>query len=333
MTATHVVVVGSANVDHTMAVPWLPAPGETVLVSGLDLLAGGKGMNQAVASARLGAHVSFIGAVGDDHGGTFLLAQMRADGIEVDHVHIDSSRRTGIAVVAVLPSGENGILVAPGANHGLLPGPTATAVKELAGPETVVVIQAEIPHAVVESVAHAAEQAGARLLLNLAPYYDLPHQVRRLADPLVVNQVEARALLGSDISGVEGARHAATVLRGSMRSVVITLGAAGACWATGTASGHVPAPRIDDVVDTTGAGDAFVGAMAFALASGLDLPVATALAARISAFSVRRMGAQHSYPSRAEAFELTRPLRPTEKGRQWGAPIHGHGGADGQPAS
>ena len=304
MTARRVIVVGSANIDYTITTPWLPAPGETVLASGLLKLPGGKGMNQAVASARLGARVTFIGAVGDDDDGTFLLTRMRADGIDVDRVQIDSTRRTGLAIVSVLPTGENGILVVPGANDGLLPEPTGAAVRELAGPGTVVVVQAEIPQEVVRSVAAAAEASQARLLVNLAPYYDLPPDVRRLADPLVINLVEASALHGSAISGVPDALAAAEEICRSVRSIVITLGESGACWATADTSGHSPAPHVESVVDTTGAGDAFVGATAAMLADGSDLATAADIGGRVGAFAVRSSGAQSSYPTRAEVGYL-----------------------------
>jgi ribokinase len=304
MNESHVIVVGSANIDYTMVVPRLPAPGETVLASDLQVLPGGKGMNQAVAAARLGAAVTFVGAVGDDQEGAFLVERMKTEGINVDRVLIDETRRTGLAMVSVLPEGENSIAVASGANESLLPDWTASSVRSLAGPGSVVVVQAEIPRCVVESVAHATEAAGARLLLNLAPYLDVPAEVLRLADPLVVNEVEAIALHGAPISGPADAQRAAEALVNTARSVVITMGAAGACWATASASGYVPSPLVNDVVDTTGAGDAFVGALSSVLAAGQSLAAAVGVAGLVGAFTVIRFGAQPSYPSREEMTEL-----------------------------
>ena len=269
-----VVVVGSLNVDLVTHVERHPRPGETVLARGrLARFAGGKGGNQAVAAAQAGARVSMVGWVGDDDAGLAYLARLQSRGIDVSGVRLLRGSPTGQAWITVDDEGENAIVVVPGANA---EEPTVDeGVLARLGPGDVLLTQLEIPLPVVATVARRAHQRGARVVLNAAPYAALPHDVVALADPLVVNEHEALALADSDLLP---------------SSVLVTFGGEGCSWDgerfAGTA---VPAER---VVDTTGAGDAFCGALAAALADGADRTQAVHRALAAGAAAVRRHGAQ-----------------------------------------
>jgi ribokinase len=302
--AHRVIVVGSANVDYVIRVPTLPAAGETLLGAAMRVLPGGKGMNQAVASARLAAEVHFVGAVGADPDGRMLLDVLAAEGVGTDDVIVSAEERTGLAVVSVLPTGENSIVVVPGANSTVEPKAVHRAIEALAGPGDLVVVQCEVPAATVKSAVVAATAHQARAVVNLAPYTSLPDQTVQAADPLVLNEVEAAELSGQAVTTVEDAMLTAAALSALAKSVVITLGPRGACWASDGIAHHVPAPAVADVIDTTGAGDAFVGALAALLAEGADLPSAVSIAIDVASVSVTRHGAQVSYPRRAELASL-----------------------------
>lgn len=297
-----IVVIGSANQDYLLRVPAVPAPGETTLAHTMRRSPGGKGANQAVAAARLGADVRFVGCVGDDDDGALLLRELRAEGVTTTDVEIIGREPTGIALVMVDDSGENSIVVVPGANFAL----TAARVQRVLvrqPRDAVVLIQAEVPVAIVTATSRAAREAGARLVLNLAPYVALEDQALAPCDPLVVNESEAAALTGRAASTPEDALEVARDLLARCRSVVLTLGAQGAVWASPTGAGHVPAPAVADVVDTTGAGDAFAGALAVRLASGRSLEDAVELGVRAGSFAVTSEGAQSSYPRRNDLLE------------------------------
>jgi ribokinase len=302
--AHRLIVVGSANVDYVIRVPTLPAAGQTLLGGPLRILPGGKGMNQAVASSRMGAEVRFVGSVGADPDGQLLLAALAVEGIGTDDVKITSAERTGLAIVSVLPSGENTITVVPGANSVLDAAAVQRVVQAAVRPGDLVVVQCEIPVPAICSAVATATAGGARVVINLAPYTALPEPTLRAADPLVVNEVEAADLGGEPVATVDEAMIAAAVLASRARSVVLTLGSRGACWAAAGTVQHVPAPTVTEVVDTTGAGDAFVGALAARLADGAGLADAVSLAVEIAAVSVTRPGAQTSYPRRDEIASL-----------------------------
>ena len=300
----NVIVVGSANLDYVISTDSLPAAGETLLAQDFRKLPGGKGANQAVAAARLGATVSFVGAVGDDSDGALMIREMRSEGIDTSEIEI-STERTGLAIVSVLPDGENSIVVVPGANSTLSADRVERAVARLATAGTVLVVQGEIPAAAVAACVRAATAAGGRVIVNLAPYVELPEETLRLADPLVVNEIEAAALAGYAVTGPELARQAARDLARRSRSAVITLGAAGVSWATQEESGLVPAQPVSRVVDTTGAGDAFVGSLAAMFTEEMGLEAAIRIAAEVGALAVTRVGAQASYPLRDEIRQLS----------------------------
>lgn len=281
-----VLVVGSANADLTVTVDRRPAGGETVLGGDTVISPGGKGANTAVAAARLGADVALVAAVGADPYGELLRESLRVDGVRTELVHT-ARRPTGIAYITVTPDGENSILVSPGANAALdYPAPDLTGVG-------VVVLSMEIPMPTVERAIAAAAAAGVPTVLNLSPVAPVDAATLRAVDVLLVNEHEAAWLLGSADAGPE------RLLDRGPRAAVVTLGARGArvVLPGGTAAGvvDVPAPAVD-VVDTTGAGDGFAGALAAALAEGVELVEAVRRAARVAAISVTRSGAQPSYP-------------------------------------
>ncbi|MHC3814458.1 ribokinase [Streptomyces sp. DT9] len=290
-------VVGSANADLVVGVDRRPAAGETVLGSDLAVHPGGKGANQAVAAARLGARTALLARVGDDAHGRLLLESQRSAGVDTTGVLVGGAP-TGVALITVDPTGDNSIVVSPGANARLTPADIRAAAPLLAAAR-VVSVQLEIP---LETVVETARvlPAGTRLVLNPSPPAPLPAEVLAACDPLVVNEHEARFILGQGAGTTpESWARALTALR--PRSVVITLGAGGAL-AADTRTGEyvrVPSPEVD-AVDTTGAGDAFTAALAWRLGLGEELPMATALAVRVGAAAVTRQGAQASFPTAEE---------------------------------
>ncbi|MFD9795777.1 ribokinase [Streptomyces sp. NPDC059070] len=292
-------VVGSANADLVIGVDRRPAPGETVLGSDLAVHPGGKGANQAVAAARLGARTALLARVGDDGHGRLLIESQRAAGVDTVGMLVGGAP-TGVALITVDPSGDNSIVVSPGANARLAPADVHAAAS-LFQASRVVSAQLEIPlETVVETVRSLA--FGSRFVLNPSPPGPLPAEVLAACDPLIVNEHEARFLLG-DSAGPAPEDWARSLLLRGPRSVVITLGAAGALVAAGSTQSfvRVPSPKVD-AVDTTGAGDAFTAALAWRLSLGEDLAEAAAFAVRVGAAAVTRRGAQESYPTADEVF-------------------------------
>ncbi|MCE7005118.1 ribokinase [Kibdelosporangium philippinense] len=279
------IVVGSANADLVVAVERRPGPGETVLGSDTSVLPGGKGANTAVAAAKLGAKVALLGAVGRDGYGELLLESLRAAGVDTSLVR-RSDRPTGAAYIFVTPDGENSILVSPGANSAL-----AEQDVELADAR-VLVASLEVPLATVEHAVELAVKRGIRPVVNISPMAKLSTETLAALDPVVVNEHEAAQLLGDnkDLSGL---------LDLGPRSAVVTLGARGALVIEADGTHQVESPKVE-AVDTTGAGDAFTGALAAELAKRADLVTAAQLAVKVAAISVTRNGAQPSYPTAEE---------------------------------
>lgn len=289
-----IVVVGSANLDLVVEVDHRPGPGETLLGSDVVRLPGGKGANQAVAAGRLGGDVAFLGCLGDDDAAPVLRRSLAEAGVDLGMARTVPAP-TGVALILVTPDGENSIVVAPGANRHVTP----EHVASLPGWEEadVVVLQLEIPLDTVDHVARRAAARGARVVLNAAPAVALPTGLLDVVDLLVVNESEAELLLGRPAGSPE---ETVTALLGlGPRSVVLTLGAAGSCVGDGHAPVTVPARRVA-AVDTTGAGDAFVGALAVRLAAGESLVDAARYATVVAAVAVTRPGAQASYPTPGE---------------------------------
>ncbi|MBH5334985.1 ribokinase [Streptomyces pactum] len=292
------VVVGSANADLVVTVDRRPAAGETVLGSDLAVHPGGKGANQAVAAARLGARTALLARVGDDAHGRLLLDSQRAAGVDTGGVLVGGAP-TGVALITVDPSGDNSIVVAPGANARLAPA-DVRAARGLLATARVVSVQLEIPLETVAEVARTVPP-GTRLVVNASPPVPLPPAVAAACAVLVVNEHEARVLLeGDPAAGASGPEERARALlaRGP-QAVVVTLGAAGALVADRRGVVRVPSPAVTPV-DTTGAGDAFTGALCLRLAAGDDLAAAVRFAVRVGAVSVTRRGAQGSYPTAAQ---------------------------------
>lgn len=295
-----VVVVGSANADLVLEVGRRPAAGETVLGSDVVTTPGGKGANQAAAAGRAGADVTLVGCVGMDAHGDLLVGSLERAGVRTDALRrVDAP--TGTAVIVVTPDGENAIIVAPGANRQVTPALVDDLADVWRG-ATVVVLQLEIPLETVAHVASAASAAGSRVVVNLAPAADVAPEVLAAADPLVVNESEAAFLLGTtpDALAMDLDAAIADLLARGPRSVVVTLGAAGAWVAERDGRPqHVPALACT-AVDTTGAGDGFVGAMAARLAAGDSLADAARVGARFAGLAVQRKGAQALYPTPEE---------------------------------
>ncbi|MGW7575114.1 ribokinase [Streptomyces sp. NPDC054765] len=302
-----VLVVGSANADLTVRVARRPGAGETVTGTDLVESAGGKGANQAAAAARIGGRTALLARVGGDAYGALLLSAQRDAGTDVSPVIVDEAARTGTAMIIVDPDGDNSIVVSPGANAALTPQDVAAA-KDTIAAASVVSLQLEIPMESVRAAATAAEQAGTRVVLNPSPAPEaaaLAPELLAVADPLVVNEHEARQLSG--LTDGTPAQWAQALRDRGARSVVVTLGGDGALVLDASGAAQVPGVRVK-AVDTTGAGDAFTGALATRLARGDTLPEAARFAVRVGAAAVTKPGAQPSYPTRAELAELAPEL-------------------------
>ncbi|MFI1797555.1 ribokinase [Streptomyces sp. NPDC020379] len=295
-----VLVVGSANADLTVRVGRRPDAGETVPGSDLVESPGGKGANQAAAAARLGTRTALLAKVGDDAYGELVLAGQRASGAEVRHVVVEEGARTGTAMIVVGADGDNSIVVSPGANARLSPADVRASREVIAG-SAVVSLQLEIPEETVREAVRVARETSTRVVLNPSPVPagELDPELLEAADPLVVNEHEARRISG--LHRAE-AREWITALRKSgARSVVVTLGGRGALVLDAADDEPVPVPGVSaEVVDTTGAGDAFTGALAGRLATGASLLEAARFAVRVGAAAVTKDGAQPSYPTLSE---------------------------------
>ena len=292
-------VVGSINADLTSRVKRHPNPGETLLGSGGGITAGGKGANQAVAAAYLGANVAFVGAVGKDPYIEPALKHLRDSGVDLSHVaEVDDT--TGLAIITVSDDGENTIVVIPGANAHV----DSAFVQERTAPieqADIVLLQGEIP---ADGFAAAVASASGRVIVNLAPVVEVDKKALLAADPLLANEHEAGLIL--DQLGVKASSDAPKDLAQSLidagfNSVVLTLGAEGALVATGGELVDIPTPKVT-AVDTTGAGDAFAGALCARLLAGDELVQAATFAARVGATSTLRNGAQASYPKEADVL-------------------------------
>ncbi|GAA4188703.1 ribokinase [Gryllotalpicola kribbensis] len=298
----HIVMVGALNADLAIRVERLPAPGETVAGRDVQVLPGGKASNQAVAAARLCGRVRLVGAVGDDENGRMLREHAAAAGVDVAHVAVLPGVATGQAIIPVDDAGENAIILVPGANGAIAPDDIPV---EAYLDAAIVCLSLEVPMPVVQRAAARAAAAGARVVLNPSPYRSLPASLLDATDVLIVNELEAGQLLGTpidlDADGIAALR-AAVAPRG-ISQLVVTRGAQGALAVDGGAVAEIAATRVE-AVDTTGAGDAFTGALAVGLAAGRSLPDAAAEASLVAAFSTTRRGAQPSYPTAAELADL-----------------------------
>lgn len=294
-----IVVVGSINADITVNVTRHPHPGETLLGRGNPVTAGGKGANQAVAAALLGAKVALVGAVGRDANAAPATARLRESGVDMAAV-ADTDEVTGMAMITVADDGENTIIVVPGANA-TVDDDYVTSHAGLIAEADIVLLQGEIPATGFE---RAVSLATGRVMVNLAPVIDVPRAALLRADPLLANEHEAGLilrLLGEPSLSDDPRDLAAALHRAGFASAVLTLGAAGALVIDAAGLVEIPTPTVS-AVDSTGAGDAFTGALAFRLAMGDSLVEAARFAARVGAFAVTRRGAQASYPVAGETL-------------------------------
>ena len=313
-----IVVVGSLNADLTIYCDRLPLPGETVHGNSFAVNPGGKSANQAVAASKLGGRVFLIGAVGDDSNGNMLLASTAGAGVDVSRVRRAPDAATGVAVISVDASGENNIIISAGANGTLAPGDVAASSEVFEG-ASVVCLCLEVGLATVEAAARLGHDAGATVLLNLSPYAEIPASLAGLCDVLLVNAHEASLFLGGAAVPDAGADTAAwapvrdkfadrgldrvVVTLGANGSVVLESGVLDSGAGTGAdAEGHITRiePTRVTATDTTGAGDAFTGAVAARLAAGESLPAAAAFASVAAALAATRKGTQTAYPEAAD---------------------------------
>lgn len=303
--AGRVIVIGSLNVDSTSYVDAFPVPGETILARDFQVALGGKGANQAVAAHVAGAPVEFVACIGDDASGAYAQGALERLGLPTAAIRRIPDASTGVAQITVAASGENTIIVTGGANLALTPA-LIDAERDRVAAATLVLTQGELAVATIEHLARVSSELGTRFVLNLAPPAAVSAATLAVADPLVLNEHEARAVgIGTDApAGAtldEWRVLAASAAGGIARSVVVTLGAVGAVAADPTGSWTAAAPQVT-AVDTTGAGDGFTGTLAAFLAEGRPLPEALGIAVAAGTLAVQARGTVDSYASRAEVL-------------------------------
>ena len=297
-----VVVVGSANTDMVVQAERLPGPGETVLGGRFTTAQGGKGANQAVAAARLGAHVTFVARLGQDALGDQALAAYQADGLDCAYISRDPHQPTGVALILVDGHGENMIAVASGGNAALSPAHVEAARAALQTAD-ILLTQLESPLATIATALDLARAARVRAILNPAPAQPLPDALLQ-GVILTPNETEAAQLSGLPVGSVQDAEAAARrLLERGAAAVVVTLGRQGALLVTPSEARLVPAFAVQPV-DTTAAGDAFNGGLAVALSRGLGLAEAVRYGNAVAALSVTRLGAQPSLPREVEVVRF-----------------------------
>jgi len=298
-----IVVVGSLNMDLVVRVDRMPAPGETIRGHDFHTIPGGKGANQAAAISQLGGQVAMVGHVGDDAFGPQLVGNLQARGVDTRYVSAVAGVATGTALIMVDSQGENSIVIAPGANALVSP-QDIDACDDLLRQAEYLVLQCEIPLETVSYAIRRAAQHGVRVVLNPDPARDLPRELLRGVHYLVPNESEAESLCGRKVYDADTARQAARQLHAQgVPVVIITLGSQGALVLTDDETFQMPAPQVR-VVDTTAAGDAFVGGLVVSLSRGLSLREAVRYAVCAGAVAVTRFGAQTSLPAHAEVQSL-----------------------------
>jgi len=295
------VVIGSINNDLVIEVPKKPVIGETVFGRGFIQVPGGKGSNQAVAASRLGADVSFIGAVGDDGFGAALIESLSKNGVDIGGIKKVRGKPTATAMI-ILCEGDNYIAVDQGANVAVDKKQIDDAEKLIAGAD-MVILQLEIPVDTVLYAIKCCKKHGIPILLNPAPapVKPLNEEFLEMVDLLTPNESETFALTGINPSTREEAFKAAKILTNrGVKQVVITLGSNGCVYGSGNEFKHIPAEKVDEVIDTTAAGDSFSAALAVSLAEGSSFDEAASFATKVGGITVTRKGAQPSLPFRQE---------------------------------
>ena len=297
-----VCVIGSANVDLTFCTPRLPRAGETLAGHALHIGMGGKGANQAVAAARLGAAVAFVACVGQDNFGSEAISRYQAEGIDTSFVRQDPDRPTGTAAIVLDDEAENCIIVVAGANAGLTPEDVRKASSAIRRADAVL-CQLETPLDATMEAFRLARAAGKLTVLNPAPVADLPDELLHQCELCVLNRTEMEFLAKCPVDSPDDADAAARLLRArGVRSVAVTMGDRGAFLLDDAGAEHVPAVMVK-AVDTTGAGDAFTAALAVCLADGMTFREAARRASMVAAITVTRVGTQTAFPRRSEVDE------------------------------
>ena len=291
-----ILVVGSLNADLVVRTPRFPQPGETISGEDLQVIPGGKGANQAVAAARHGANVSMLGRVGKDTFGDFLLDNLKQNQVDVRSVQRDDAS-TGTAIIVVDSNGQNSIVLSAGAN-----GKVSSVDVDSASfaDHKLLLLQLEIPIPTVLSATRRAHENGLHIILNPAPAKSLPEEMISLVDYLIPNETELSLLAGMDVNDIPSAERAAkSLLERGVKNVIVTLGSKGAMIVTGTQVTHVGTYKVD-VVDTTAAGDAFIGGFAYSLLQNKSLEIAVRYGCACGALATTKFGAQPSLPTKKE---------------------------------
>lgn len=298
-----IVVVGSLNVDLVVRSPRFPKPGETIRGDDLATIPGGKGANQAVAAARLGGQVAMLGCVGADAFGSMLIENLKQNHVDTRRVLRDGSAATGTAIIVVDANGENSIILSPGANGKIKKGDIEPAVLQGA---RVLLLQFEIPMEAVVHAARLAKERRVKVIVNPAPAHDMPDELLKCADYLLPNETELALLTGKDTKDKASLEAAAqSLVKRGAKNVIVTLGARGALITTRLSKKYVPTYKVKPV-DTTGAGDAFIGGLAFALVRRQSLQDAVQYGCACGALATTKFGAQPSLPTADEVRKLMR---------------------------
>jgi len=303
VTKPKICVVGSSMIDLISKVPRLPKLGETLVGRSFHLGYGGKGANQAVMAAKLGAQVTMVNKVGRDVFGEGTLKNYQEQGIDTTHVMFDDSRFSGVAPIFVDDNAQNFIVIVPGANSGLSPADVQSA-RQVILDSDILICQLEVPMETTLEAFRVAKSGNVRTILNPAPAAPIPDELLQLADIFAPNETETELLTDLPVGTLGEAEAAARKLlsRGT-KTVILTLGERGALLVDVDTVENVPAVKVD-AVDPTGAGDAFVGSLAVYLGEGLPLQDAIRRANAVAALSVTRIGTQVSFPKRAEADDF-----------------------------